>query len=153
MSFFSPVKQLSFFFFNKTTRFFFSCYGTKTNVSAIPVGSEKILPTGHLGYDLSQVRDGALIMRTGTAYQTLVADYIRKTLNLKEHNLFKCINNVDTENDPAQHNDSSPDITLTYGAVTLGIEVKELDCMGFGSTSLVFYNPLEAVETLLDFNK
>ena len=67
---------------------------TIENVSAIPVTAE-MQPTGHLGYNPSQARDGALIHHTGTSYQTLVADNMRETLNLNIDNDFKCINNVD----------------------------------------------------------
>lgn len=125
---------------------------TIENVSAIPVTAEMQL-TGHLGYDPSQARDGALIHRTGTSYQTLVADNMRETLNLNRNNDFKCINNVDNWTDPTQHDMSSPDISLIHNAITVGIEVKEEEQMSFGSITLVHSNPSEAVETLLNAEK
>lgn len=48
---------------------------------------------------------------------------------------------------------SSPDISLIHGAIAVGIEVKELQQMGFGSITLVHSNPSEAVETLLNAEK
>ena len=48
---------------------------------------------------------------------------------------------------------SSPDISLIHDGITVGIEVKEVEQMGFGSTTLVYSNPSEAVETLLNAEK
>ena len=152
---------MSFFFINNTFNFYVKprfltfrlrvCnYAKKRTTETV---TAEMQPTGHLGYDPSQARDGALIPRTGTSYQTLVADNMRKTLNLTTDNGFKCINNVDKWTDPTQLDMSSPDISLIHDAITVGIEVKEVEQMSFGSTTLVHSNPSEAVETLLNAKK
>ena len=48
---------------------------------------------------------------------------------------------------------SSPDISLIHDVITVGIEVKEVEQMSFGSITLVHSNASEAVETLLNAEK
>ena len=81
----------------------------------------------------------------GMAYQTVVAEQLRNNLNKPG---FQVINNFD------KGNKNSPiDILIKYNGVTIGIEVKDFDAMSFGSTTLVFFDDLKPVETLIDFNK
>lgn len=81
----------------------------------------------------------------GLAYQNAVAEQLRNNSNMPG---FQVINNCDKGN-----RNSTIDILIKYNGVTIGIEVKDFDIMSFGSTTLVFFDDLKPVETLIDFNK
>jgi hypothetical protein len=137
MSFFSSLKQFSIKKIipvllrvcNYTTKI------TLETVSAIPVPAEAITPS--------------TAGSRGKAYQNAVAEQLRKTLNTFG---FQVIDNTDKSNNKEDY--SPIDILIKNNSgVTIGVEVKDFDAMSFGTTTLVFFDHDQAVETLLDSNK
>lgn len=85
----------------------------------------------------------------GKAYQNAVAEQLRKTLNTFG---FQVIDNTDKSNNKEDY--SPIDILIKNNSgVTIGVEIKDSDAMSFGTTTLVFFDHDQAVETLNDFNK
>jgi len=85
----------------------------------------------------------------GKAYQNAVAEQLRKTLNTFG---FQVIDNTDKSNNKEDY--SPIDILIKNNSgVTIGVEVKDFNAMSFGTTTLVFFDHDQAVETLNDFNK
>ena len=85
----------------------------------------------------------------GKAYQNAVAEQLRKTLNPFG---FQVTDNTDKNNDKEDY--SPIDILIKNNSgVTIGVEVKDSDAMSFGTSTLVFFDHDQAVETLIDFNK
>jgi len=135
MSFFSSLKQFSIKKIipvllrvcNYTTK------NTLETVSAIP----------------AEASTPSTARSRGMAYQNAVAEQLRKTLNTFG---FQVIDNTDKSNNKEDY--SPIDILIKNNSgVTIGVEVKDFDAMSFGTTTLVFFDHDQAVETLLDFNK